>query len=291
MNGKNDGHPDVGEAMVHRLLHQAQDNGINFVDTAELYGDGEGEKRIGRALQNRRGDWVICSKFGSRKGLEGQRINDSSPQTIRSSLESSLRRLQTDYLDLFLFHVPPKQASLAEARDILDRLKGEGKIRAYGISTNTTGTIRGFLQHRCVEVVQFQSSLFNEHCAVRKLCQEHQLGAVIRGALASGRLSGRFFGRLPKFHSDDYRQGSFNPEDFLQSRPLQALLPEGWTMTQFAIRYLLDRTTSHTVLLGARHLWQYQEAYEALKLSSLREEHLKGVERWRKNHFRIIEPK
>src|SRR5262245_34585926 len=132
IEGVPDGYPDRGEAHAVELIRGCGDLGINLIDTAEVYGDGEGERRVGKAVKGQRDRWIIATKFGIRRGPAGNRIEDPSPETIAPSLEGSLRRLETDYIDILLYHSPPRSEQLAAGKDVLDRLKREGKIRAYG---------------------------------------------------------------------------------------------------------------------------------------------------------------
>jgi len=96
-DGKPDGHPDPGKENVLRMVQELGDLGINSIDTAEQYGSGESERRVGEAIRGKRDQWIVTSKFGYRVGTDHQRIDDSSPNTILPSLEGSLRRLNTDY--------------------------------------------------------------------------------------------------------------------------------------------------------------------------------------------------
>lgn len=136
LDGKPDGFPDIGRDRAIAIVKGCRDLGINLIDTAEIYGDGEGERRIGAAIEGERDRWIVSSKFGIRRGTKGERITNSHPDTIRNSLEGSLRRLNTDYLDIYLYHAPPQPESIAEGKEVLETLKQEGKIRFYGISTD-----------------------------------------------------------------------------------------------------------------------------------------------------------
>ena len=133
--GKPDGHPDPGKDYVLRLIRELGERGINSIDTAEQYGNGESERRVGEAIQGRRDRWIVSTKFGYRVAPDGTRVDDSGPDTIMSSLEGSLRRLRTDYIDIYLFHCAPRLADLDTSRNVLEQAKAQGKIRYSGIST------------------------------------------------------------------------------------------------------------------------------------------------------------
>src|SRR5947207_7742531 len=107
LNGKADGHPDLGRENAIGLIRQCGEMGINFIDTAEQYGAGESERRVGEALRGQRDRWVISTKFGALVGPRGERVEDASAKRVPLSLEGSLRRLGTDRIDVYLHHVTP----------------------------------------------------------------------------------------------------------------------------------------------------------------------------------------
>ena len=203
-DGKPDGHPDPGKDNVIRMIHELGDLGVNAIDTAEQYSAGESERRVGEALKDRRDQWVISSKFGYRVGPNNTRDDGSQPETILPSLEGSLKRLGTDFIDVYLYHCAPEIEWLDEGRAVLERAKEQGKIRSYGISTNDVGLLEKMVEHDTVEVVQFASNLLDEHSIrlrreasarqdVWKLCQDNNLGTQVRGVMSQGRLSGKYF--------------------------------------------------------------------------------------------------
>ncbi|MCG9893211.1 MAG: aldo/keto reductase [Thermosynechococcaceae cyanobacterium MS004] len=269
LDGKADGFPDIGEAEAVALIQACEDLGINFIDSAEIYGDGEGERRIGIALQGRRDRWLISTKFGLRRGESGQRITNSRPETIRPSLENSLKRLQTDYVDLYLYHSPPDHDGIETGREVLEALKQEGKIRFYGISTDDAGLVRELAGKNAVDAVMFSQSLLTHSAEMREVVKTHELGGILRGALESGLLSGRYFRQAPALSNADIRQAWFDSLETQRYAVYEQFLPPGASMTAFALRYLLDFDTTHTIVLGGKSLEDYQAALKAFELPPL----------------------
>ena len=271
LDGKPDGHPDPGEANVTRMIHELDDLGVNAIDTAEQYSAGESERRVGKALQGRRDRWVVSTKFGYRVGPENTREDDSSPETILPSLEGSLRRLDTDYIDVFLYHCAPRPEDVAEGRAVLEGAKAQGKIRAYGISTGDLTVLESLVREDAVEVLQFPSSLLQDRKDFWRIAREHDLGTQVRGVMAQGRLSGKYFDRQPRFRSDDNRSLGLGDTDFRRYAVLAECLPEGVTMAQAAIRWTLDHPGCHTICMGAKTIDDYRAALAAAEMPALDE--------------------
>ncbi len=118
-----------------KIVHRALDAGINIIDTADSYSQGESETIVGKALQGRRGDVIVATKFHSQWG-EGINTRGSSRRWIFAEVENSLRRLQTDYIDLYQQHKPDPDTDIEETVGALDDLVRQGKIRYYGTTTN-----------------------------------------------------------------------------------------------------------------------------------------------------------
>lgn len=266
---KPDGHPDPGKGNVIRMIHELGDLGVNAIDTAEQYSAGESERRVGEALRGRRDQWVISTKFGYRIGPNNTREDSSRPDTILPSLEGSLKRMGTDYIDLYLYHCPPEFDDIDDGRAVLEAAKAQGKIRSYGISTNDVPLLEKMVTAGSVEAVQFHTNLLEEFSEVWALCQNNNLGTQLRGVMAHGRLSGKYFHQNPKFRSDDNRSNWFKDEDYSRFGALASALPEGMTMAQAAIRWVLDHSGAHTICLGAKNLEDYRSAISAVEGSSL----------------------
>ncbi len=268
-DNKPDGHPDPGKENVIRMIHELGDLGVNAIDTAEQYSAGESEHRVGEALAGRRDQWVISTKFGYRVGEGNVRIDDSSPETIMPSLEGSLKRIDTDYIDIYLYHCEPEVEHITAGRAVLEEAKAQGKIRAYGISTNDFQRVGKMIDLDAVEIVQFYANLLDEQSEGWKLVQENCLGAQVRGVMAQGRLSGKYFSQPPKFRSDDNRSDWCADEDYTRFAGLAECLPAGMTMAQAAIRWILDHPGAHTICMGAKNIDDYRSAIAAAEMPPL----------------------
>lgn len=266
---KPDGHPDPGREHVIRMIRELGDLGINAIDTAEQYSAGESERRVGEALAGRRDHWIISTKFGYRVAPDGSREDDSSPGTILRSLEGSLRRLRTDRIDIYLYHCAPDPAALDAGRAVLEKAKAEGKIRCCGISTNRIGLVQPMADRGMIDVLQYNASLLDPQDELRTLALRRGIGTQLRGVMAQGRLSGKYFRQTPRWQPDDNRSDWCSREDFTRFAPLGDLVPCGYTMAQAAIRWALDRPGCHTVCLGAKNIEDYRAAIHALDLPPL----------------------
>ncbi|MDD2598732.1 MAG: aldo/keto reductase [Kiritimatiellae bacterium] len=268
-DGQPDGHPDPGKSYVLRLIRELGALGINFIDTAEQYGGGESERRVGEAVQGERNKWIISTKFGYRVGPDGERDNSSSPQRITPSLEGSLRRLKSDYVDIYLYHCAPALSELEQGRDVLEQLVRDGKCRYYGISTGNVSLVQAMIKLEMIDVVQFPSNLLKDAAEMRTLALAHNLGTQVRGVMAQGRLSGRYFEHQPQWRADDNRSRADNADDYRQYAVLQTSLPLGCTMAQAVIRWTLGQAGNHSICLGAKTIEDYRDAIVATEMPAL----------------------
>lgn len=177
--------PDDSEARA--LLDQARDLGINVLDTAPAYGNSE--ERLGKLLKNDRKQWLICSKTGE-EFVDGQSVFNFSPAHTRLSVERSLRRLRTDYIDMVLVHSDGNDLDILQNTGVLEtlvELKKQGWIRAFGMSTKTVEG--GLMAAEKSDVVMVTYNLQERaDLAVLDYCREHQKGVLIKKAFASGHL-------------------------------------------------------------------------------------------------------
>ena len=269
VEGRPDGYPDPGREQVIRLIRDCHEIGINVIDSAEIYGDGEGERRVGEAIHGRRGEWIVATKFGQRRGPAGERVIDVSPGSITASLEGSLTRLKSDYVDIYLYHAPPGEESLAAGLDVLEQLKKQGKLRFIGVSTTDITTLRRLTGRDEVEVAMLSQSLVTHPAEQLELVRRRELGCMVRGALERGRLSGKYFGPAPRFAVEDIRSRSLRATELARYAVYGELVPEGGDLVSLALRYLLDFESTHTIVLGARSIEDYRRALRALDLPRL----------------------
>jgi aryl-alcohol dehydrogenase-like predicted oxidoreductase len=271
-DGKPDGHPDPGRENVLKMIDELAELGVNHIDTAEQYGAGESERRVGDAIRGRRDKWIVSTKFGYRVGPDNTREDDSSPPTILPSIEGSLRRLQTDHIDVYLYHCAPKIEDLDEGRAVLEKARSQGKIRHYGISTNNVPLIRAMAERGMIEVLQYSCNLLRDTPDIREIVRAHGIGTQLRGIMAQGRLSGKYFHAMPQWGQDDNRSTGMRDHDYRRYAIFERAVPDGYTMAQTVIRWILDEPCHHTICMGAKTIGDYRAALEAMEMPPLTEE-------------------
>jgi len=266
-DGQPDGHPDPGAENVHNMIRALAGLGVNAIDTAEQYGKGESERRVGKAIAPDRDRWVLSTKFGYRVNPDGTRDDNSAPQTIQSSIEGSLKRLNTDRIDLLLYHCPPSPANdyaeLDEAKQVLEAAKQAGKIRYYGISGNDPALLGELADRDMLHGAQIPHNLLQPATESLKVAEQAEAGVQIRGAMAGGRLSGRYFKQRPALNPDDNRS-NYPDEDYARYAALAEAIPNDHTPAQAAIRWILSDPRCHTICMGAKNLADYEAIIQAI---------------------------
>lgn len=263
-----------------RAVHAALDLGITFFDTASNYGAGHSERVLGRALAGRRGEVVIASKFGNlfdekTRAATGQ---DGSPGYMRSCLDGVLRRLGTDYLDLYQFHI--NHAPLDQALDLIEGLEDlvrQGKIRAYGWSTDNAANAAAFAEAgtHCT-AIQYNLSVLDDNPEMVRVCERLDQGGINRGPLAMGLLSGKYHdGRI--IGADDVRgkapdwlryfaSGAAAPEWAARVDSVRdALTVGGRTLAQGSLAWIWARSAGTLPIPGCRTVAQVEENAGALE--------------------------
>jgi aryl-alcohol dehydrogenase-like predicted oxidoreductase len=191
------GNPDHDDCV--RIIHAALDQGINFVDTADMYGAGESEQIVGKALRGRRDDVVLATKVHFALG-EGRNRSGNSRRWIVTEVEESLRRLQTDWIDLYQVHRPDHSTDIEETLWALTDLVRQGKIRAFGCSTfppedlvdaHHVAERRGLMRFR-TEQPPYSLLARGAEAALLPICERYGMGVLTWGPLASGFLTGKY---------------------------------------------------------------------------------------------------
>jgi len=207
-----------------RAIHTALDLGVNFIDTANNYGAGHSETVIGKALQGRRDKVVLATKFGSVfdeiKKIHYDQDEDFmvTPEFIRAACEESLQRLQTDYIDLYQFHIGTYDETRAlDVRNVLDELATEGKIRTFGWSTDHPHLAAIFAESDHCTAIQHKLNVLNPADVMLALCAEKNLASVNKSPLNSALLTGKFHEGY-KFSKDDGRNGFDWKSEIMQKR-------------------------------------------------------------------------
>jgi aryl-alcohol dehydrogenase-like predicted oxidoreductase len=267
-----------------RALHRAFDMGVNFYDTANVYGMGHSESVLGQALADRRDRVVIATKFAYTwdEATMTDTGPDVRPEAIRASCTGSLRRLQTDYIDLFQFHwneFGPEGAE--EIRDTLEELVAEGKIRTYGWSTDFAESARIFAQGPNCAAIQVEMNVIDDAPDVIAVCEEYNLAAVNRGPLAMGLLTGKYQPgqSLPDDdvrgpHAPDwmkyFKDGQPNPEWLDMVHAVGEILrSDGRTLAQGALAWLWARSALTLPIPGFRNVAQVEENCAAMQYGPL----------------------
>jgi len=271
IDGRPDGYPDFGSEHVIRLIRSAGDLGINVVDTAPVYGDGEAERRVGEAIRGRRDAWLVVTKFGLARGSRGEAVLTAKPSKIRSWLEGSLRRLATDYVDVYLIHQSRETPDYEPTVRALDDLKKAGMIRFAGISTDDVASLHELERIAPIEVLMFSNSLLRRPERIYEILVRQRAGALVHGVFEQGRLGGQYWASPPRFATDDFRSHAADGADFSRFAALRDLLEDapGLTMAQLALRYVLELEHSHCVVLGSGTLERYRELAEVVRMPPL----------------------
>jgi aryl-alcohol dehydrogenase-like predicted oxidoreductase len=277
-----------------RAVRRALDLGVTFFDTADTYGAGHSERVLGRALGKHRADVVVATKWGNvfdeaTRTLTG---NDDSRGYLRRALTASLRRLGTDYVDLYQFHLSdagPEQAALL--REACEDLVREGLIRAYAWSTDDPARAAVFAEGPHCAAVQHALNVLNDAPAMLRLCEEAGLASVNRSPLAMGLLTGKSRDRQPLEAGDirsrppawlrGFGDGSgADPEWLARVDALKDVLTsEGRTLAQGALAWLWARSSRTVPIPGFRSVAQAEENAGALEKGALTSAQLAEVDR------------
>ncbi|MBT2640025.1 MULTISPECIES: aldo/keto reductase [unclassified Bacillus (in: firmicutes)] len=262
-----------------KLVHEALDQGCNFFDTAPNYGGGNSESLLGEALIGRRSEAVINSKFGHHPD---NTLNFDS-QKIRSSVENSLRRLKTDYLDSILLHNPPFEILTGSTNhfEVLESLKQEGKIRAYGASVDTAREMDELIRNTGSQVIEVMFNIFHqEPRKAFKKAAEKKVGLIVKVPLDSGWLSGKYDENsiFTDIRSRWGREQLMKRAELLPV--LRELLEPGESLVQLALRYILYYQEVSAVIPGNKNLEQLIENLSASDTSISIEKAEKIKEIW-----------
>jgi len=279
------GHRDDAESL--RALDRAIDAGVNFFDTADVYGDGHSERLLAKATKGREDDIWIATKFCRAGDIHDP--DNYSERKVREYCEGSLRRLERDVIDLYQIHCPPTDILRDGAVfEVLDKLKAEGKIRHYGVSVETVEEGLLCLENPNVAALQVIFNLFRQKPLERLLPEAHrkQVGILVRLPLASGLLTGKFKPDTT-FAPDDHRHFNENGEQFnvgetfagLGFRKGQELAEElRWiaegrgNMTRAALRWILDKKEISCIIPGFKSVNQVEDNLAAADVPSFSEE-------------------
>ncbi|KXZ20733.1 oxidoreductase [Bacillus nakamurai] len=261
------------------LVRTALDGGVNFIDTAFIYGLGRSEELIGEVVQERgaRDRLVIASK-GAHKEVNGQIELDNSREFLRGEVEKSLKRLKTDVIDLYYVHFPDGKTPMSEVAGTLKELKDEGKIKAIGASNLDFQQLQEFNADGYLEVFQSEYSLIQRDAEKELLpyCEKNGISFIPYFPLASGLLTGKF---TKDAAFDDIRKDNpqFQGETFLQNLEkvdkLKAVAEEKGTQTaHIALAWLLSRPAVDAIIPGAKRPDQLKNNLQTLDVQLTEDE-------------------
>ena len=268
-----------------RALHAAVDAGTNFVDTADVYGDGRSERLVARLRRERKGETIfVATKAGRR--LPKQTPEGYRRENLNAWVDRSLKNLEMDAVDLLQLHCPhPKVYDAPEVFGILDDLVAAGKVRHYGVSVETVDEAHRALRHPHVQTVQIIFNMLRLKPAEELFAQawHRHVGILARVPLASGLLTGKLT-KASTFASDDHRSFNRNGEAFDKGETfsgvpyevgleaverLRPLVPAGSTMSQLALKWTLMFEAVSCAIPGAKTPQQARDNAAAADLPSL----------------------
>jgi aryl-alcohol dehydrogenase-like predicted oxidoreductase len=273
-------------------LHRALDLGVNFFDTADVYGDGLSERLLARLRKERRESFYVATKVGRR--LDPHIASGYDRQNLTAFVDRSLKNLDVDALDLLQLHCPPTEVYyMPEVFDVLDDLTKLGKVRHYGVSVEKVEEALKAIEYPAVQSIQIIFNIFRQRPAELFFneAQRRRVGILARVPLASGLLTGKFT-RTSTFAPDDHRAYNRHGESFdrgetfsgldydlgLQAvNALRPLVPPGQTMAQLALRWILMFSAVTCAIPGAKRPEQVEENVRAADLPPLSEQTMKGI--------------
>lgn len=278
---------DVNDGESVRAIHCALERGINFFDTAANYGTGHSERMLARALAGKRDQVVIATKFGFNVNEAEKYVTpytDDHLTHVRAECEASLRRLNTDVIDLYQLHVwnyPIEK--VPPMLEVLESLVSAGKIRYYGWSTDSVEGARLFAEGKHCAAIQHDLNVVLDAPDMLKLCEEKNLASVNRSPLARGALSGKYT-KDTVFPQNDVRTDPWSRDHFFtptlnQLDSLRAILTSnGRTLVQGALAWIWARSETTIPIPGFKTVAQVQENAKAMEFGPLTPDQMKEID-------------
>jgi aryl-alcohol dehydrogenase-like predicted oxidoreductase len=270
-----------------RAIHCALDHGINFFDTAANYGAGHSERILGRALAGKRDQTVIATKFGFNVNEAEKRVRlreDDHLLYVREECEASLRRLNTDVIDLYQLHVWNYPIEKVPAMvDLLESLVKDGKIRYYGWSTDSIEGARLFAEGKHCVAIQHDLNVILDAPEMLKLCEELNLASVNRSPLARGALSGKYT-KDTIFPQNDVRIDEWSRDHFFAPTLAQLdkirdiLTIDGRSLVQGALAWIWARSEKTIPIPGFKTVAQVEENAKAMEFGPLTSDQMKEID-------------
>ena len=274
-------------------LNHALDNGVNFFDTADVYGDGRSERLLAKLRRERKEDFYIATKAGRR--LDPHVTEGYNRENITAFVERSLKNLETETLDLLQLHCPPTEAYyMPELFDVLDDLTKVGKLQNYGVSVEKVEEALKAIEYPNVQTVQIIFNIFRQRPKDLFFAeaQRKKVGILARLPLSSGMLTGKFT-KESSFEKEDHRAFNRKGESFDRGETfsgfdydtglevvdeLRPLVPPGMSMTQMALRWLLMFPAVTCAIPGGKKVAQVDENVKAADLPALTDKTMSAIE-------------
>ncbi len=278
----------VDDDASKRAIHRGIELGVTLFDTAACYGAGHSERVLGEALKGRRDKVVIATKFWHRFDEDAREVLGpyESPDEIASACEDSLRRLQTDYIDLYQFHQGNYDPDKAPAvREACEKLVEQGKIRYYGWSTDSPDRVAVFAEGRHCTAIQQRMNPFEGTRDTLRLCERENLASLNRSPLYKGLLSGKF-SHDSTFAPDDVRHPHWDLKSGRQAEDLRrfqairdVLASDGRTAVQGALAWLWGLSDKTIPIPGFKTIQQVEENAGSMEFGPLTDEQMRQIDR------------
>ncbi|MFB3816842.1 MAG: aldo/keto reductase [Candidatus Methylomirabilales bacterium] len=262
------------EAESIAAIHRAIELGINFLDTSDMYGNGQNEELVGRALRGRRDRVVLATKFGNIRLPDGQSEVDGRPAYVQAACERSLRRLGVDVIDLYYQHRVDPKVPIQDTVGAMARLVEQGKVRALGLSEAAPATIRRAQAVHPIAALQTEYSLWSRdvEAEILPVCRELGIAFVAYSPLGRGFLAGKITSQAALTAEDRRRQHPrFRPENIERNlRLVEALAgiarQRGCTPAQAALAWLLGRGRDVIPIPGTKRRSYLEENARAVEV-------------------------
>jgi len=283
---------DVSEDQAFAVLNKAVDLGVNFIDTADVYGDGRSEKLIGKFLKTRKDKIIVATKLGRR--LSPHIAKGYTKENLNKFVDRSLDNLGVKTLDLLQLHCPPPAAYYdPEVFEALDEMVKNKKIKFYGVSVEKVEEALKAIEYPGVSTIQIIFNMFRQRPAELffQQAKKKNIGVIVRVPLASGLLSGKMT-KTSTFPKNDHRNfnregKSFDVGETFAGVPfetgleavgeLKKIKPDGFSMPQFALKWILMHDAVSTVIPGGKRPEQIEDNVMTSKLPNLSDQTIKKI--------------
>lgn len=258
---------NIDEEQGKKMIEEAMSAGVTFFDTADAYGFGRSEEILGETIRHKRSELVIATKGGIEKLNDGSTRINNSPEYMRKAVEDSLKRLKTDYLDLYYLHFPDPTVPLSESIGELSRLKEEGKIRAIGVSNVTLEQLKMANYYNDISAVQCPYNMLDRSVEKDLLpyCIQNEISYIPYGPLAFGILGGKYTKDFV-LDREDWRNdiSLFKPEIYQENllkieKLKEVALEKDTSLSNLALSWLLAQEGVDAVIPGGKRPEQVRQ--------------------------------